>query len=131
MTGAVKHVLVVEDNLATATVIRYSLEETGVEVTVAKCGQTAWNLLSGRDFDLVLADFLVPRVTGGELCKRMRDDPRLRHVPVIFLTAKGLELDEPYYRRELCVSAMIGKPFSPRELTRTVHECLGVGVGGG
>ena len=124
------HVLVAEDNPAMRGVIRFALEKAGLEVTIAKCGQEAWDLLSELDVDLILTDFHMPGMTGGQLCERVRQDARLERIPVILLTAKGFELDTTHYMDELAVSAIIPKPFSPRELTRTVKNCLAVKAAG-
>ena len=57
MTHEVKRVLVAEDNAAMGSVVRFNLEKAGFQVTVAGCGQAAWNLLNERGFDLVISDF--------------------------------------------------------------------------
>ncbi|MHC4399570.1 MAG: response regulator [Planctomycetota bacterium] len=119
-----KRILVAEDNTAMLGVIRYVFQKAGFDVTPAKCGESAWSFLSENDFDLVVSDFQMPGMTGGQLCERMRNDPRHAETPVILLTAKGLELDRSYYYDVLSVSAIMSKPFSPRELTQTVHNCL-------
>ena len=123
-------ILVVEDNVAMLGVIRFKLERAGFRVVGADCGQRAWELLSQDDFDLVVADFQMPGMTGGELCRRMREDARLVEIPLILLTAKGFELDLEHYRDVQSVSAVIFKPFSPRELVHTVKRCLAVGTAG-
>jgi CheY-like chemotaxis protein len=128
MTESRKRILVAEDNLATLSVIRFTLEKAGFEVTAAPSGQAAWDLLERYDFDLLVSDFQMPGITGGELCQRIREHPRLAPMPVILLTAKGLDLDATRYRDQLSVSAIMAKPFSPRELTRTVQDCLAIGA---
>ena len=119
-----KRILVAEDNVAMAGVIRFNLQRAGFAVTLASSGSIAWDLLCQEDFDLLVTDVQMPGLTGGELCLRLRQDPRLAALPVLLLTAKGLELDTDYYLRQLGVRAIIPKPFSPREMIRTVQECL-------
>jgi CheY-like chemotaxis protein len=123
-----KRVLAAEDNLAMAGVIRFNLEKAGFDVTVAKTGTKAWELLNTFRFDAVVSDFQMPGMTGGELCERIRRTPRLANLPVVLLTAKELELDTDHYLQELSVSAIMSKPFSPRELAQTVQNCLSAGV---
>lgn len=130
MTESRKRILVAEDNVAMLSVIRFTLEKAAFEVTTAPSGQAAWDLLERHDFDLLVSDFQMPGITGGELCQRIRQHPRLAPMPVILLTAKGLELDATRYRDQLSVVAIMAKPFSPRELTRTVQDCLAVGTVG-
>ncbi|MHC4176558.1 MAG: response regulator [Planctomycetota bacterium] len=130
MTEEVRHILVAEDNPAMGIVIRHSLRQAGFEVTLARCGQTAWESLREHDFDLFVCDYLMPGMTGGELCQRMREDSRLARMPVVLLTAKALELDTTLYAEELSVNAIISKPFSPQELTRTIENLLVVAAAG-
>jgi two-component system, OmpR family, alkaline phosphatase synthesis response regulator PhoP len=119
-------VLVAEDNVATASVISFNLKSAGFEVIQAASGETAWSLLQQQPFDLLVTDFQLPGVNGGELCQRIRNDPRLAAFPVILLTAKGLEIDTAHYRESLQVSAVLIKPFSPRRLTQLVQETIAV-----
>ena len=111
-----------------AAVIRFNLEKAGFDVTVAKCGTTAWKLLCEREFDLMVSDFQMPGITGGELCERVRQEPRHGEMPIILLTAKELELDGTHYLDELSVSTIMAKPFSPRELTKAVQTYLAAGT---
>jgi CheY-like chemotaxis protein len=124
MTEQPKRILVVEDNVAMSGVLRYVLERAEFDVTVANCGQAAWEVLREHDFDLIISDFKMPGMTGGELCERIREDPRLARTPIILLTVKGYELEAPYYLGDLSVIAIIPKPFSPRELTQIVENYL-------
>lgn len=119
-----KRVLVVEDNSAEAHVIGFVLEQAGYDVTLLSDGRTAWDLLNSEKFDLVVSDFTMPGITGGELCARMRKDGRLTKIPIIFLTARAFELHSLMRQSEISVSVVISKPFSPRELKQKVRECL-------
>jgi len=119
-----KRILVAEDNLAMAGVVRFNLEQAGLEVMVARCGRSAWEMLRQEDFDLVIVDVQMPGLNGTQLCERMRLVPRLADVPVILLTAKGLELDVRYHQEQLDVRSIISKPFSPRELLGLVQKHL-------
>ncbi len=123
-----KRVLVAEDNLAMAGLVRFNLERAGFEVRVARCGHTAWALLKEQTFDLVIVDVRMPGLNGTQLCERMRLVPRLAGLPIILLTAKGFELDTGYHEEQLRVRAIVTKPFSPRELLHLVQECLGMGA---
>lgn len=116
--------LIAEDNAALADVIRFNLSRVGLAVTVARHGQEALDMLRASRFDLVVTDFHMPQLSGQELCEQMRLDPQLELIPVILLSAKGLELDAERLRRELGVRAVLFKPFSPRDLARTVQQHL-------
>jgi CheY-like chemotaxis protein len=119
-------VLVAEDNVAMASVISFNLRSAGFEVVQAASGETAWNLLQQQPFDLLVTDFQMPGMNGGELCRRIRQEPGLADFPVILLTAKGLEIDTAFYRETLGVSAVLMKPFSPRRLTQLVQETVAI-----
>ncbi len=130
MSEEAKHVLVAEDNMATATAIRFNLEKAGFRVTVARCGNSAWSLLGEHDFDLVVSDFQMPGMTGGQLCERMGQDQRLRTTPMILLTAKALEPAAVYPLEVLRgvgvvpLREIMSKPFSPRELIQTARRLV-------
>ena len=121
---AKKKILVAEDNLALAEVIRFNLEQAGFEVTVAHNGREAYDLSQNDQFDLVLTDHQMPELTGVELCQRLREDERYARTPVIMVTAKGLELDLARLQDELGVTVALAKPFSPIEMIRQIEDCL-------
>ena len=119
-----KRVLVAEDNVALASVIRFNLERAGLAVTVAHNGRQAWEHAQKQPFDLVVTDQQMPEMTGCELCHLLRGDPAFAKIPIIMLTAKGMELELPRLRDELRISATFLKPFSPREVVQAVGDCL-------
>lgn len=124
MTDGPKRVLVAEDNAAMRGAVCFALERAGMMVTPAASGQAAWDAMVESGADLVVTDYQMPGLTGGELCERMRKDPRFSQTPVVLLTGSGIELNLAYLRDELSVAAVVSKPFSPRELTETVQDCL-------
>ena len=124
MTGEAKKILVAEDNLALASVVKFNLERAGFNVTVAQNGREAWDFSQNDQFDLVLTDHQMPELTGVELCQRLREDERYARTPVIMLTAKGLELELARLRDKLGVTAVLPKPFSPIEMISTIEDCL-------
>lgn len=123
-----RRVLIAEDNRALADVVRFNLTRSGFVVTVARDGKEAQEHLERAEFDCVVTDYQMPRMNGEEVCRWMRTQPALLDLPVILLSAKGLEVDQQRMRRELGVRAFLFKPFSPRELAETVSECLAAGV---
>ncbi len=116
-------ILIVEDETALAEMLRYNLEAAGHEVVTATDGEEAELLLAEQPFDLVILDWMLPGMSGIELCRRMRVDPRLRLVPVIMLTARGEEADRV---RGLSTGAddYVVKPFSVAELVARVTAIL-------
>lgn len=124
MSNTERHILVVEDNSALASVVRFNLERAGFQVTVAHNGRVAWEAVQTEVFDLIITDQQMPEMTGCEFCERLRAVDQLRSIPVIMLTAKGMELDLPRLRAELGISATFLKPFSPKEIVREVEVQL-------
>jgi two-component system alkaline phosphatase synthesis response regulator PhoP len=116
-------VLVAEDNPALALVVRFHLENAGFRVTVARNGEETWSLLQQQDFDAVVTDQQMPGLSGSEVCARMRREERLAGIPVVMLTAKGLEMELDRMRKELGVWQVLPKPFSVRQLVEIVESC--------
>ena len=108
-------VLVVEDEAALVTLLRYNLEREGFAVAEAHDGEDALLHLREAVPDAVLLDWMLPRVSGLEICRQIRRVPAWRDLPVIMLTARGEEGDRV---RGLDSGAddYIVKPFSPSEL---------------
>jgi two-component system, OmpR family, phosphate regulon response regulator PhoB len=117
------YVLVVEDEDALATLLQYNLEKEGYDVTVAGDGEEALILVDERLPDLVVLDWMLPKVSGIEVCRRLRSRPETRNVPIIILTARGEETDRI---RGLDTGAddYVVKPFSMTELTARIRAVL-------
>ena len=117
------HVLVVEDEDALATLLQYNLEKEGYHVTVAGDGEEALLLAGEAIPDLVLVDWMLPKVSGIEVCRRLRGRHETSNVPIIMLTARGEESDRI---RGLDTGAddYIVKPFSMTELFARIRAVL-------
>ncbi len=117
------YVLVVEDEDALATLLQYNLDKEGYEVAVAGDGEEALLLAEERMPDLVVLDWMLPKVSGIEVCRRLRSRPETRNVPIIILTARGEETDRI---RGLDTGAddYVVKPFSMTELTARIRAVL-------
>lgn len=116
-------ILLVEDEEALSIMLRYNLEAEGFEVTVAERGDDAELMITENPPDLVLLDWMLPGISGIELCRRLRVSKRTRHIPVIMLTAKGEEADKV---RGLSTGAddYIVKPFSLPEFMARLKAVL-------
>jgi two-component system phosphate regulon response regulator PhoB len=117
------YVLVVEDEDALATLLQYNLEKEGYDVIVAGDGEEALILVDERLPDLVVLDWMLPKVSGIEVCRRLRSRSETRNVPIIILTARGEETDRI---RGLDTGAddYVVKPFSMTELTARIRAVL-------
>jgi phosphate regulon transcriptional regulator PhoB len=116
-------VLVVEDEDALATLLQYNLEKEGYHVAYAGDGEEALIQIDERLPDLVLLDWMLPKVSGVEVCRRLRQRTETRNVPIIMLTARGEELDK-VLGLELGADDYITKPFSIREFRSRVRALL-------
>ena len=116
-------VLVVEDETALITLLRYNLEREGFRVAEARDGEEALVLCQEEKPDIVLLDWMLPHLSGIEVCRRMRRTPETRDVPIIILTARGEEADKI---RGLDSGAddYVTKPFSPAELISRLRAVL-------
>nr|AAF15533.1 phosphate regulon response regulator PhoB [Caulobacter vibrioides NA1000] len=117
------YVLVVEDEDALATLLHYNLDKEGYRVGVAGDGEEALIMANERGPDLVILDWMLPKVSGIEVCRRLRGRAETRNVPIIMLTARGEETDRI---RGLDTGAddYVVKPFSMVELTARVRAVL-------
>ena len=89
-TASVKpRVLIVEDETALVELLRYNLEQAGFRVSVAYDGEEALASVQEDVPDLVLLDWMLPHLSGIEVCRRMRRTPETRDVPIVILTARG------------------------------------------
>ena len=117
------YILVVDDEAALLTLVRYNLEKGGFEVGEAVDGEEAMLMIRERRPDLILLDWMLPRLSGIEVCRRVRRQADTQNLPIIMLTARGEESDRV---RGLDYGAddYIVKPFSPSELVARVRAVL-------
>lgn len=117
------HILVIEDEDALATLLQYNLEKEGYLVSVAGDGEEAMMLAEESNPDLVLVDWMLPKVSGIEVCRRLRGRQESRNVPIIMLTARGEEVDRI---RGLDTGAddYVVKPFSMTELFARIRAVM-------
>lgn len=116
-------ILIVEDEPALATLLRYNLEKEGFSVAEAHDGEEALLQLSERTPDAVLLDWMLPQVSGLEICRRIRRTPQWRTLPVIMLTAKGEEADR-VRGLEGGADDYVVKPFGVTELVARLKAVL-------
>ncbi len=117
------YILVMEDEDALATLLQYNLEKEGYDVVVAADGEEGLVQIDERQPDLVLLDWMLPKVSGIEVCRRLRGRPETRNLPIIMLTARGEESDRV---RGLDTGAddYLTKPFSMTELIARIRAVL-------
>jgi two-component system phosphate regulon response regulator PhoB len=117
------HILVIEDEAALVELIRYNLETEGFRVSAANDGEEGLALLKESKPDLLVLDWMLPHVSGIEICRQIRRKTELRDLPVIMLTARGEEADR-IRGLEVGADDYIIKPFSPSELVARIRAVL-------
>jgi len=116
-------ILIAEDERDIRDLITFTLSFAGHQVTAASNGAEAVEKALQIIPDLILMDVRMPRMTGYEACKRMKEEDSIKHIPVAFLSAKGQET-EVQTGLEAGAVEYILKPFSPDELTERVKKLL-------
>lgn len=115
-------ILVVDDEADILEMLKYNLEKEGYAVLTARNGKGALEEVK-RGPGLVLLDVMMPEMDGWEVCKRLKREPKTASIPVLFLTAKGSEVDE-VVGLELGADDYIVKPISVRKLLARVKAVL-------
>jgi DNA-binding response OmpR family regulator len=118
-----KEILIVDDEPSIVVPIQFLMEQQGYSVLVAENGEDALDVIYKYKPDLILLDIMLPRIDGYEVCEIVRLNPEYRGIKIIFLTAKGREV-EIAKGLALGANAYITKPFSNTELVAKVKELL-------
>ncbi|MCA9051114.1 MAG: response regulator [Planctomycetaceae bacterium] len=121
-------ILVAEDNRVMGNVIRFNLERSGFEVVLVHDGGSALKRLEVESFDMVITDYQMPNASGDDLCRYVRFDSPHRDIPVVLVSAKGMELQAADLVSPQRFSKVIYKPFSPLEIVKVANDVLHVGV---
>lgn len=117
------HILIAEDERDIRELIQFTLMFAGHQITQAANGAEAVELAQKVKPDLIMMDVRMPKMTGYEACREIKQIDDLKNIPVIFLSAKGQD-EEKQTGIEAGAVAYILKPFAPDELTRQIGEIL-------
>lgn len=123
MSNFAARILVVEDEIAQQETLAYNLEHQGYTVVVASDGEEAVFALREQEFDLVLLDWMLPALSGIEICRRLKRDERTRRIPVIMLSARGDDADK-VQGLDTGADDYLAKPYSIPELMARVRSQL-------
>ncbi|QIZ72656.1 response regulator transcription factor [Oxynema aestuarii] len=115
--------LLVDDEPGLREAVQAYLEDEGFQVEVASNAEQGWELLQQKLPELVITDIMMPHVDGYEFLKQLREDPRFKALPVVFLTARGMTGDRIQGYQAGC-DAYLSKPFDPDELVAIVKNLL-------
>ncbi len=122
-TPAKNHILIVEDNMLTTTQLKAFFEGEGFVVTICQNASETKAFLEMAVPDLIILDIILPEMDGYELCRQIRNEARLRLIPIIFLSAKT-EIDDKILGLQAGGDDYLTKPFAPTELLARVEVIL-------
>ena len=120
-----KKILIADDNENIRDALTYLLEDEGYALSMAKDGSDA--LKKAREFlpNILFLDIMMPEMNGYEVCRVIKNDPQLKKIYVIMLTAKG-QVAEQERGKEVGADEYIVKPFSPMEILSKIKNILDV-----
>ncbi len=119
-----RQILLCDDEVHILRAAGFKFKHAGFDVRTASDGQEGWELIEQQKPDILITDYQMPRLDGFGLVRRVRQCPATADLPIIMLTAKGLEISHEELSAQWNVTAVVGKPFSPRELLRRVEQIL-------
>ncbi len=119
-----KRILIVDDEKDMVSVLLQRLKAYGYEAASAGDGEEALRKIRKESFDLIILDILMPVISGTELGQILKNDPKTKNIPVIFLTALGVKEKDTGY--SIAGSDIVfAKPFDSKELLDKIDELLG------
>src|SRR3984885_11281756 len=119
-----ERVLVIDDSPTITKVVQLVLTKAGYEVQTAPDGEAGLVAVRASRPDLILLDFVMPRMNGYQFCRELTADPKLRDIPVILMSAKGDQVGERFVK-VMGIVDYITKPFSPEAITAVVQHTVG------
>ncbi len=118
-----KKILVVDDEVHIVNILKFNLKKSGYDVITAANGEEALSVIATEMPDLILCDVMMPKLTGFEVCQKVKNDDKLKSIPFILLTAKGQEVDKDIGLK-FGADLYLTKPFSPKNIVDKVTEIL-------
>jgi DNA-binding response OmpR family regulator len=120
----VSKVIVIDDEPFILMMIEDKLKKAKIDVTTLRESRNALEVIKKVKPELVILDWMMPELSGIDLCRMIKADPELKDIPIFMLTAKGQDSDE-LQSMQCGVSRYITKPFSPKSLLEMVQEIIG------
>ena len=115
--------MIVDDEADVLSLLHIRLKAIGYNILGAPSGEKALALLEKNKPDLILLDLLLPRMQGEEVCQRLKSDRKLKHVPIIIITANSARIGETI--KKICADDYILKPFEPEDLLFKIKKFIG------
>jgi two-component system alkaline phosphatase synthesis response regulator PhoP len=114
-------ILAVDDYQEILNIVKTKLTRSGYEVETTSDASEVLELIKNFNPEVILMDIMMPRITGFELCKMIKTDASMKHIKIIFLTAKDLDFARKK-AEEVGADGFIAKPFSPNELAEYIDS---------
>jgi len=118
-----QQILLVEDEIAIRQMLIFALQQSGFEVIEAENSQQAMETINSTPINLIILDWMLPGISGIELCKRLKKDHNFKNIPIIMLTARAEE-DDKILGLNAGADDYLTKPFSPRELMARINAVM-------
>jgi len=119
-----KRIIVADDEAHILHIVSMKLRNAGFEIITAMDGEEALELCKGEHPDMLITDYQMPYMSGLELCMALREDAQTKDIPALMLTARGFDIESDEMAAA-GISAVLAKPFSPREVLQKVKEMIG------
>lgn len=116
-------ILIVDDDPDIRDVLKLTLAEENYQVLEAEDGETALKIINSKPLDLVLLDYKIPKIDGREVCRQVKKDLLLRHLPIIMVTGKG-DINDKVGGIDAGADDYIVKPFEPKELLARIRMII-------
>ena len=117
------HIFIAEDETSIITLLKYNLEKESYKVSFCENGEQALKQIKDKHPDLILMDWMLPDLSGVEVCKNLKKDNKYNDIPIIMLTAKGEEEDK-LRAFDTGADDYVTKPFSQKELSARIKSLL-------
>ena len=119
-----KRILIADDEPNIVVSLEFLMRQRGYEVKVVQNGEEALRAVAEFGPDLVLLDVMMPRMSGYDLCQRVRENPAWHGIKIVMLSAKGRDIE---VKKGIAVGAdaYVTKPFATKDLIEKVQELLG------
>lgn len=122
-----KRILAVDDEPEVLSLLEKRLTSAGYQVLTASSGSEALEIASSQRPDLIILDILMPDMDGSQVACQLREDPRTKGIPVIFLTCLYTKREEHAAGHVLGANLFLAKPYEPAELLKEIEHVIGKG----
>lgn len=116
-------VLVVDDDSVSVSLLEMVLKRSGYEVIVARSATAGLQIAAEVKPNVILIDDMMPMMTGGEMCIKLKSDPELAHIPVILISA-GTRVQDSSYIDSIGADYALAKPVLPKDVLKAVEHVL-------